>query len=280
MFPIIDLIAVDLDGTLLNSNRLISHENELAIQDAQNLGIEVVLASGRMYRNLYFFQHQLGLASNSIIGSNGAEVRGQNGLILHQALLNKQIKEKVINLSRQYNIHLNAYTHEELWFLKDDTWGDIYLSRVHPSKRKIVEPDDIIVFEIVKLLLVADPESITKFHDAEGDKLEKLGTKITKSEPDYLEFLPPNTSKGTGLETISKLLKIPPARIAAIGDYFNDLEMLEFAGFAIAMMNAPDEIKSLAQYITSTNDENGVAKAINLLCEAKRMSISQAEVLR
>ncbi len=86
---------------------------------------------------------------------------------------------------------------------------------------------------------------------------------LTESEPEYLEFLPAHANKGEALATLSQSLEIPQQNVMAIGDYLNDLEMVSWAGFGVAMGNAVDEVKATAKAITGINDEGGVAMAIS-----------------
>ena len=261
------LIAIDLDGTLLNSTRQISSQTFQAIQLAVSHGIEIILASGRMFRNLEQFQVQLNIQNSPSIASNGAEVRGYNGKVLFQALLPKSVKGEILSIAENEKIHLNAYTHEELWFLKDDSWGDKYLSRVSPSQRVLVNADQVMNADIVKCLLIDEPEVIRKFIKKYQHILVELDSKITESEPEYLEFLPSTTSKGTGLVSICNAYSIPIQHTIAIGDYLNDLEILQYSGFSVAVANAHPDILAIAELVTASNDDNGVALFIQNICE-------------
>jgi Cof subfamily protein (haloacid dehalogenase superfamily) len=121
--------------------------------------------------------------------------------------------------------------------------------------------------DLVKLMVIGEPERIRKIL-VEGHKtFDANQVELTESEPEYLEFLPAHVSKGQALDRLSRYLGIEQHNVMAIGDYLNDVEMISWAGYGVAMGNAMAEVKAVAQAVTTTNNEGGVARAIAIVLQ-------------
>lgn len=256
----IQLIAIDLDGTLLDSNRLIPQENTEAIRQAVKQGVVVVPASGRIGPSIKPFSDQLGL-DGTMVCCNGAHVLSGKQELLHVGL-GADITRTVVEYAFEAKEHLNLYCRDKLYFTSDPVWGEVYLSRV-----RTIIPIEIAraeAFELLptKMILVADPDSMPQHLEFFERTLPRDQVELVFSEPDYLEVLPAGVSKATGLAALASHLGVPRENTAAIGDYYNDLQMIEWAGTGVAMSNAPDDIKSIADVVTESNDECGVAAFI------------------
>jgi len=273
-FPSVDILAIDLDGTLLNSKREVSAENRSAIRTARLAGIRVLLASGRMGISVQEFQDSLGISDEPLIASNGSEIFGPDRVPVSSKFLHQKAKMTILELARHENVHLNAYTQNELLFLEDDEWGDIYLRRVKNVPRRLVSRDQLSRMKLVKIIIVAPRARIQSFYLQHKAKIEDSGSKITESEPDYLEFLHPGVNKGSALKKLAKEMSIPRHRTAAIGDYLNDLEMIEWAGCGAVVKNGLDEVKAKADVLAPSNDDHGVAWLIHQLIRAKNSANS------
>ena len=260
------LLAIDIDGTLLDSERNVHPLNVVAIQKAQTAGIQVVLASGRIAASLRHFSNALSLGG-PMICSNGAHVEGFDG----QEILHETLDQAAIDIAIEYTtrvgVHVSVYTRDDLFFIGHSKWCDIYSQRVKVMTPKIATWAEIQDLSLLKIILIDEPEEIQKHRRALEQILPRSLAALTESEPDYLEILPPTANKGNGLAALSAVLGIGQSDTAAIGDYLNDLEMVQWAGIGAAMGNAVDELKSAADVVVKSNDEAGVAEFIDLLVE-------------
>ncbi len=256
----IQLIAIDLDGTLLDSNRTIPQANIDAIVQATKQGVLVVPASGRIGPSIKPFSDQLGL-DGTMVCCNGAHVLSGNVELAHVGL-SAEITRTVVEYAFEAKEHLNLYCRDKLYFTSDPVWGEVYLSRVRTIIPTEITKEEALMLLPTKAILVADPNAMPRHLEYFSKNLPKDQVELVFSEPDYLEVLPAGVSKATGLAALAAHLGIPRENTAAIGDYFNDQQMIEWAGTGVAMANSPDEIKNLADVITNSNDECGVAAFI------------------
>ncbi len=263
--PRIKLVAVDIDGTLADSSRAVSVANRNAIQDLKSQGIIVVLASGRIGWSVETFQRAVGLEGYPFIGTNGCEVVSWNQTRIQESWLGQDHKKIAVTISQKEDIHMNGYAPADLYFTKNGKFAEIYKSRVSGANPVIVEPQTFLNVDLLKVLFIADPSHIDSVLDQYQGEFESGKVELTRSEPEYLEFLPSGASKGTGLQYLCQVLGINQAEVAAIGDYYNDLEMLEWAGFSGAMGNAPTDLKSKVDVVVQDNTSSGVAEFLAMV---------------
>lgn len=236
----IKLIAIDMDGTLLNNNYEISLYTKEVIKRAQEKGIHIVLSTGRPLALCYEYHKELDLKTD-IVTANGAQIWTHDKKKLAEYTFDSQIAE-------------------DLW-----TYGDIkrhYMWMVAKDKmfRDSSRPISFHEYEWIKL-------GFGKLREKEKlIVLEKLDNypdlEITSSSICNIEVNPKNVNKANGLKIVSDRLGITFDNMIAIGDSLNDKSMLEAANIGIAMNNAIPEIKEIADVITDTNENDGVAKVI------------------
>jgi len=260
--PRIKLLAIDLDGTLLASDKRISQQNRAAIQVARQGGIRVVLASGRIGPSMLPFATELGLEQGPMICGNGTIVNLSQANPLYRLHLPSETLTAISDYAWQAGLHLNIYTPEELYFLRNTPWGDLYRSRVETVVPKLMNRGDVPA-DCVKVLVVADPTEVQLHRERILELLADHAIRATESEPEYLEFMDNTATKGYGLAQLSSHLQIDREEIAAIGDYLNDVEMLEFAGISAAVENAHPTAKNTANFVVSSNDHHGVSEFIH-----------------
>ncbi len=261
----IRLLAIDLDGTLLTNDREPHSENVLAIRRALDSGIRVVLSSGRTALSIQRFAAVLGL-DGAMICNNGAHVQGDGGV----ELLHLGLSPEAVNLALDYvqeaNIHISGYTRDSMFVVGESQWLDLYIQRVKIVKPELVSHEALRQMSLLKMILIDTPDRIRRHHHELDNRLANIAF-LTESEPEYLEVLSPDANKGKGLEVFSHSLGIAQSETAAIGDYLNDIEMIQWAGIGAAMGNAVEELKSVADIIMPTNSEAGVATFIDYLIE-------------
>jgi len=257
----IRLLAIDLDGTLLTPSRTIEPKSIEAINRATEAGVIVLLASGRIRPSMSKFAQIVGLANGPMICGNGTHAMLSSTEELFYRPLDRLAQDTLIAYAQANDLHLNLYSRDHFYFLKDTAWGDIYRSRVETivPETLTTSPHEV---PCIKAMIVDEPERIAGHLAHLGPTMEPLGTRATESEPEYLEFMDSGASKGDALAAMADRLGIMQSESAAIGDYLNDVEMLEWAGLSGAMGNGHPAAKSAANVVVRSNEQGGVAEFI------------------
>lgn len=256
------MIAVDLDGTLLRSDRTLDPDDVAVLREASERGIRVVLATARPPRSVRPIYDALGL-STPTINYNGAMLYAPaTGVVLdHRPLLAETARE-VVRLARETDP--GVLVSIEVM----DTW---HTDRLDPelmteTARAFVPDhlgplDDVLSRDVTKVMLLARTERLERVHAAlRGAMAGKIA--IAMSDGHLLQVMNPAVDKAVALACVAKELRIAPAQILAIGDAPNDVGMLRFAGFGVAVGNAWDEAKAAARAIAPSNDAGGVGWAV------------------
>ncbi|MDN5347524.1 MAG: hypothetical protein PWP65_1088 [Clostridia bacterium] len=260
--PEIKLVAIDLDGTLLDDDTRISGRSREAIRATRAAGVEVTLATGRMFCAALPFARELGL-NLPLITYQGALVKNSGtGEVLYARFLSPDLARRIIRKIKSYGFPFNVYlddflcTEEDSPALREYTRKNRVPFQIAPDMLQFVGDR-----EPIKILVMEDPD---KLNALEADCRREFGGQVhmTRSFPYYLEFVHPEANKARGLEAVARYLRVAREEIMAIGDSFNDLEMFQYAGLAVAMGNAPEEVKAAAVYVTGTNNDGGVAEAL------------------
>lgn len=224
-------------------------------------GIVFCLASGRGISTMTGFLAELGLRG-PVVSSNGAYVTGLDGEEVHHYTLPDEARTSIIEYAELVGIHLNCYAGPEIIFSQDGYFAEMYRSRTG-CEATVADFQAIREVRPTKLLYVDHPERIVEHGLAIGPKLREMGVSVVVSEPDYIEFLPPGINKGAGLMALCTHLGIEREEVAAIGDWLNDLEMVQWAGFSGAVRNGADAVKAVANRVVSSNDDDGVAEFVD-----------------
>ncbi len=257
----IKLVALDLDHTLLGEDRLISGRNKAAIAEALELGIKVVLCTGRMFRASERFARELNL-SGPLICYNGALAKelASGETLFHQPLA-LELAKQLLRFAQDERLHVNFYYQDRLYFERWTEEAKFYTSQSQVPGEAV---GDLLAFlpgPPTKLLFVMEPDRVqSMWRSLREEFAGKLN--VTVSESRYLEFLAPRVNKGRALAALGERLGIEAAEVMAIGDSFNDLELIRAAGLGVAMANAPQAVKAEADFVTQSNGEDGVAGAI------------------
>ncbi|MBN8194028.1 HAD family phosphatase [Bacillus sp. NTK074B] len=279
----ITLIATDMDGTLLNEHQEISEANKQAILDAQQQGIEVVVATGRSYEEARYVIEEAGITCE-IVCANGAEVRNKQGEIIYQAGIESAKAKEIAAVLNETGIYFEIYTdrgtYTENYEMGVELIVDIFTTanpnvseeQVRQTARERFEKGHIKLVDDYGVLFEGDSELVYKFlvfsfeenQLAEAnEKLRELsGIAISSSGKENIEVNSIEAQKGVALEKLLKDKGLSPENSMAMGDNLNDLSMMKVVGRPVAMGNALDQIKEFCPFITATNKEDGVAKAI------------------
>ncbi|MCM3566929.1 Cof-type HAD-IIB family hydrolase [Neobacillus mesonae] len=235
----IKLIALDMDGTLLTNDHQITEATQKAIKEAQQKGVKIVLSTGRSFKNCHNHADALGLDSY-LVTVNGSEIWDENREIVKRTVMNPEWIEWMYGLAKQYHTLFWAIDTERTW--RNEMPEDLY--SVEWLKFGFDIHDDEVRQVIFKEL------------QAKGE------FELSNSFPSNIEVNRRGISKASGLEIVCRRLGIEMKNVMAAGDSLNDLEMIKEAGIGVAMGNAQDTLKQNADWITTTNEEDGVAKAI------------------
>lgn len=261
----IKLIALDMDGTLLNHEKRITERNASAIQAAKEAGITVVLASGRPREGLQPYLEQLGLTTQNdfVVSYNGSLVqRVANEEVVYKTILKGSDVKKMFKVSQQLGVYIHAFSVKQgLITHENNTWTDLEaeLNGITSSQIdfNLLDDDE----DIIKVMMVAEQGDLTAAISKLPNDLKDQYT-IVRSAPFFLELLHPECDKGIAVEKLCQLLDISADEVMCVGDAENDHAMLKFAGLSVVMENADAETKKLAHFITKSNLEDGVAFAI------------------
>lgn len=261
-----DLIALDMDGTLLNPEGKIDPAVHDAVQQAKRAGIKVVLCTGRPLPGVTPYLEQLGLTDNGdyVITYNGALVqRSHSGDILAHHTMNHQDFLTVSDLAEKAGVHFQAINDQGIFTPNKNisyyTVRESFIVNLPLRYRAVHEIDPEMTFS--KMMMIDPPELI----DAALDRLPRdLSDRYTvlRSEPFFLEVLNKRASKGQALKVLTEILGFSRERVMAVGDNENDIDMIAYAGLGVAMDNAVDKVKEVSDQITLSNLEHGVAQAI------------------
>jgi Cof subfamily protein (haloacid dehalogenase superfamily) len=270
----IRLIATDIDGTLLTSQGQLPEENARAIREAAERGVEIVIVTGRRFHAARMIAEQLPCEPTLIV-SNGALVKSMSGETHLRSLLPMEVARKVIESTeefRQYAGVIFDRPHErQVIFERIDWEGPFmgpYLRRhrqhvaeVAPLAACLDTEDPVEVMFIGGCGIIRDALGKLEMHERRGEFTIAL-TEYEERGMSMLDVLQRDVTKGNALAEWAKRRGIAPDEVMAIGDNWNDREMLEFAGTPIVMGNAVAELKSLGWRVTLSNDDCGVAAAI------------------
>ena len=259
-------VFIDMDGTLLQSNHSVCDANKQAIQQLQEKGILVVIISARPLHGILPISKQVVTDSMPIVSLNGGYIVHNNEVIFQSAI---SLPDTVTIHRELKSIELSSMYYSQMeWFAEIENDRVKKEQRITPVKIKIQPFHETITSwekELAgpnKILIAGDKELILSI-EKRLLELHKGQLNISKSQPGYLEVMSLEASKAKAIEFIIDKYGIDKKEIIAIGDNYNDKGMIEFAGMGIAMGNAPEEIKSVADYVTDTNNKDGVAKALH-----------------
>lgn len=270
----VKLIALDLDGTLFNSQSQISAHNIDTIKKANETGATVVISTGRPYSGLPFEQLK-GSGIRFAITTNGSAIYEiESGKCLFEEAMDEDIILPILDFLLTKDIHMDAFIGGKGYTPVQCVAAGQKLANPPALKHYIlntrVRVDNLPLFihenqlKVQKMTLNFYPEGDVFKDREEVRKYLESNPAVTTVSGGYnnLEFTRADVNKGVGLQKMAQLLDIPVAQTMAVGDTENDLAIIRAAGVGVAMGNATAAVKSAADYITTSNDEDGVAAAI------------------
>lgn len=284
----IKLIALDMDGTTLSPDLTISQENRQAILAAQSAGIEVVIATGRSFVEASDPVRHVGL-DLPYICLNGAEVRDQAGKLLSATHLFENDVPKITSILDSDSIEYQIFVGPKMYTKNIEGIVEIFvqlavanlqtppIDKIHAEVMERVDQGAIVQVNSFEPIIEKHTHEMYKIFGSSSDysKLEKAreslkpmpGIAVSSSGAGNLEITSVHAQKGIAVEQYAKTKGITMENVMAIGDSYNDLSMMKTAGHAVAMGNAPDDIKAACKHVTATNEQSGVALAIEAILQ-------------
>ena len=257
------LIAIDLDGTLVRSDQSISQRTMDALVRVQEMGVKVVVASGRpTYGTAHVADAlQLERFGGFVMSYNGGEIYNwQTKEVLHAQTLDKEVIPYLYRYAKAQGLPIMTYIGKEV---VSEVKDNEYIRYSEMRNRMIIrQVDDFVVTAqgagVVKCIIVGDPTLLPSL-ETELQTALKGKAGVFRSEPFFLEIVPVGIDKAKGLEILLQKIGMHREDLIAFGDGYNDIPMLQFAGMGVAMSNAAEEIKNAADFVTKSNDDDGIA---------------------
>ncbi|NLG32189.1 MAG: HAD family phosphatase [Syntrophomonadaceae bacterium] len=259
----VKLVAIDLDDTLLNPGLEISPGCAAAIRAVREKGILVTLATGRMYRSALPYALQLGV-DIPLITYQGALVQSSlSEDILYYKPVPRQAAREVMSIFKDMGVHYHTYFQDDLYMDTLTPEGMSYLELA--GVRPVIVNDLIETLqyeESIKIMAIIKNETQVERTEQILKNIYGTSLNITRSKPHFLEIMNCKANKAIALQVIARHYNIDRSEVLAVGDSYNDLEMIQWAGIGVAMGNARKRVKEVADFVTLTNEEEGVAEAL------------------
>lgn len=256
------LLAVDVDGTLLNSNREITPKTREKVHQAIDRGVVFTISSGRPIQGVEMITSALGV-DIPVITYNGAMViTGKSKNVIYSCTMRREDAKTVEALGRERDTTIAIWAENRLFVNRFDERAAKY-SELSGSKPELYNNiEELIDKGINKILWYDYVEKINEFQNEIGGLLSP-SVNFHTSQPFFLEFVDINASKAIAIEKLGEHYGIKREEMIAVGDGFNDISMIKYAGLGVAMDNAPEEVKQASDFVTLSNDEDGVAYVID-----------------
>jgi len=262
------LLVVDIDGTLIDKNGAISAEDKDALARAGDSGIQVSLSTGRVVQACLRIISQLSLDGYHMFFDGALVSNPEKGEEVYVKPIGEELVRQIVDFVHLNEINLDLYSATH-YFVERETWSTDIRRQFFGIEPTVIDFTNLWQKErIIKgTLVVLSAEERAKadnFRRQFKSSLHFSGTRTPAyPEVDFINVVAPDVSKGKALEALASFLGIPLTEVIAIGDGANDISLLSSAGLAVAMDNAPDELKAVADYVTLDVEHNGVAAAIN-----------------
>lgn len=269
----IKLIAIDLDGTLLTDDKTIPQANIAAIEEAMAQDIKVVICTGRTWPGVERFVEQLPFPHSKdeeyLILQNGAVTYRLSDLkMMQEYTLASSAIQQLVDFIPTYETEgarLLAFDHDKMYLIGGQEPTDLVIEDAKTLATEITHisfEEFVKIKRIYKMMIMSEQTVLDKIQSELPETLAS-NSSVVRSQPIIIEFLPKDINKGVALKALSNQLNISADNIMALGDQLNDYEMLEYVGLGVKMGNGVDGLDAIVDATTATNNEAGVAQAIN-----------------
>ncbi len=255
-----ELIAIDLDDTLLDSERNISEKTMKSVKKAIEAGVIICIATGRAYAGQTRYYKEMELTTPTIC-VGGAQILDKDANLIYATNIDSDTARNVLNYAKELGVHAHIYDTQHYYYDEDNYYGKRYGELAGVSGK--IKPD-LLKWEDLstpKALCSGPAEDIPRFKEAFAKAFPELDFYI--SRPTFLEVVQPGITKATALEQLGRMLGVPREKIVAIGDSEIDYAMIKYAGMGVAMSNGIEKVKAVADLIVPDNDSDGVAYFID-----------------
>lgn len=260
------LVAIDMDGTLLNSENHVTDRTREALNKAMEKGVYIILSTGRILKSALYYSDELGL-NNPMITCNGAIIVDEDKNVVFEKSIEKEVVSKIMDILDSEDIYYHFYDKEKFYskekveeilrFYNESGSTFTVDMNTFDNKDEVLSDEDISTYKFI--FIDDDREKLNNLR-SELDKME--GVETSSSWINNIEAMASGVSKGNAIGIMCDRLGVSLDEVIAIGDGENDLSMLTKAGLGVAMGNASEFVKSHADCVTDTNDQDGVAKVI------------------
>lgn len=255
------MIVADIDGTLVTGDRQITPGVREAVRTVQARGVRVCLATGRMWQSAEPYFRRLGADPPAILYNGGLVFDFTTQMVLRQVQLDYDQARAVLEILRGIpEVQPHLYVDNRVYTGQANVLTDRYRRK---DGLQVEEVGDLVQFlprNPMKILIIGARPDLER---AAGlIRRLPLPINLVFSEETYMEIIPMGSSKGVALQFVAQHLGIPLKAVIAVGDNLNDLEMIQLAGLGVAMGNAPDELKAHADFVTATNEQEGLRHVI------------------
>lgn len=263
----IQLLVLDIDGTIAGESNQIRQPVLRAIQAAQNRGVQVAIATGRMYRSALRFHREVG-STLPLLAYQGAWIQDPATQQLHRHWpVSQQTAHQLLDYFEQPQLRsllsVHFYINDRLYVRELTKETQVYSERSDIEPIPVGDLRQVLKDEPTKVLALSDDtDIIDQLLGSLRQQYTPAELYLTKSVATFFEATNPSVNKGTGVRYLTELLGISAANVMTIGDNFNDMEMLEYAGIGVAMGNAPADVKAVAQWVAPDVEQDGAAAAI------------------
>ncbi len=256
------LLALDLDDTLLNEKNEISHRNREAILEAIRQGVTVTLATGRMFRSALPYAEELGL-DVPLITYHGAMVKTSRTRdeIYHCPVPLEQARE-ITAFAEKEDLHLNLYVNDKLYVKEENEMTNLYISIAGVDYNCVGNLTEFLNEGPTKITCIIKEENKMEGIWKLLDEKYRDVLFVAQSRPYFLEITNKSSTKGRAVKSLAESMGLQKRDTIAVGDSYNDMDMIEYAGMGVAVENAREEVKRKADYITASNLNDGVAELI------------------
>ena len=258
------MIVLDLDGTLTNRDKVITPRTKQSLMEAQKRGIKIVLASGRPTYGVVPLAQELELENYGgyILSFNGGMITDCcTRKVIFKQELPVEANRRIVELAKKEQVDILTYQDTQILTNNPENRYAKLESRINHLKLKVDNLEEYLDFPVPKFLMLDDGDYLALVEARVKAALGK-NFSVYRSDPFFLEILPRNIDKAQSLAQLLKLLGMEREEMIACGDGYNDLSMIEFAGLGVAMENAVRPVRSSADYVTFSNNDDGVAHVV------------------
>lgn len=260
------VLVLDIDGTLTNSNKEITKNTVQGIISIMERGHKVILASGRPTPGMSYYARELQLEKYGgyLLSFNGAKIINcKTGEIIYQKTIPNTVLPNLHRFALKNDLGLVTYLGDSILLgTRSDSYIELEARINHLPVRYVGNFSDFVDFDLNKCLMTAPPEKAAEYEHILQSKYGDI-LSIYRSEPFFIEIMPKHVDKATSLDRMLKSIGLTRENTICCGDGFNDLTMIKYAGVGVAMENAQPEVKASADFITDSNDNDGIVTVIN-----------------